>query len=370
VRTATPTSVTETTATLNATVNPNGLATRYRFEYGTSARLGSSTTARHAGSGISARAVASGVSGLLPGTIYFYRLIAVNSAGQSDGRNVSFQTQGQPPGPLEAGAKVPPDVKDQAEGIKQGLDALDNFLLASKLLIIVIAPELGPELVALTPSDAAYFALEVAVTKIAADPPDPHFNVIALPAAPHLARVRTGRGISGSVARALNGLVRIEARVAALELAYLHCAERGQGAMRADRHDWAKRQDLAKERYAFELASDLRKLAGEIKTAGPVLQRSPFGRVTLTRVEMRDAQQRIARYGLPASLVRALRSFGLSPAVIRDLTHRLTGLRAPHASVRISPLAGLSALALNRSARAFAADAIRIRRLLRATSAG
>ncbi len=369
VSTAGATLVTGASATFNGSVNPNGLAASYHFEYGTSASLGNRTPSQAAGSGTSDRVVSAGVGGLIPGTIYYYRVIADNSAGESDARNVSFQTNGQPPGPLEAGAKVTPDLKAEAEGVKRQMDAIDNLMLLMKLVLVVAASDLGPELVALSSYDASYFALEVAVTKIAADPPDPYFMAVARPSVPRLRRIRAGRGISPTAARDLNGLVAIQARVAALEVAYLHSAERGQGAMRADRHDWARRQDQAKERYALQLAGDLPKLARAVKTVGPALQHSRLSRFKLTRAEAQHAQRRVARHGLPAEIARALRRFGLSPSGIGDLARRLVGLPAPRTSVRISPLGGLNPVALDRAARAFAADAARIKNLLRRRSA-
>ena len=83
--TGSATSVTTTTATLNGTVDPNGRATTWYFEYGTSTSYGSKTAEKSAGSGTSTTSVAAPVSGLTRGRLYHYRLVATSDAGTSRG---------------------------------------------------------------------------------------------------------------------------------------------------------------------------------------------------------------------------------------------------------------------------------------------
>jgi len=81
-----------TGATLNGTVNPNGLATNYYFEYGLTAGYGTTTTQQNAGSSASPVTVSTAVTGLAPGMLYHYRLVATNSAGTTPGNDVTFTT--------------------------------------------------------------------------------------------------------------------------------------------------------------------------------------------------------------------------------------------------------------------------------------
>jgi hypothetical protein len=81
-----------TTATLNGTVNPNGLASSYHFVYGTTAAYGSTTGVTSAGSGTSPAAVSATLTGLAPNTTYHYRLLASNSVGPSTGADQTFTT--------------------------------------------------------------------------------------------------------------------------------------------------------------------------------------------------------------------------------------------------------------------------------------
>ena len=94
VTTSAASGVTATTATLNGTVNPEGAATTYQFQYGTSTGYGSVTPASpaSAGAGSSAVAESAGLSGLSAGTTYDYRLVATNATGTTDGGNQTFTT--------------------------------------------------------------------------------------------------------------------------------------------------------------------------------------------------------------------------------------------------------------------------------------
>jgi hypothetical protein len=89
------TSVTDTTATLAGTVNPQGIATQYRFQYGPSTSYGQQTPDASAGNG-SAAVPASGSPTLQPGTIYHYRLAATNATGTTYGADQTLETTGPP----------------------------------------------------------------------------------------------------------------------------------------------------------------------------------------------------------------------------------------------------------------------------------
>ena len=88
--------VSATAVTLTGSVDPNGRATTWFFEYGTSSGYGSRTAAQSAGSGTSARGVTVGVSSLTPGRLYHYRLVGTSDAGTSRGADRTFSTAGAP----------------------------------------------------------------------------------------------------------------------------------------------------------------------------------------------------------------------------------------------------------------------------------
>jgi hypothetical protein len=101
--------VTAVSARLAASVDPNGRATTYHFEYGTSTSYGKRTAEAGAGSGQSARSVSTAISGLSSNTRYHYRVVASNDAGVVRGRDRSFVTLRNPQG-ISASASPNPAV--------------------------------------------------------------------------------------------------------------------------------------------------------------------------------------------------------------------------------------------------------------------
>ena len=87
-----------TTANLRARVNPRGLATSVRFEYGTTTAYGKVTPEQAIGAGTSTVSVAAAIGELSPGTRYQYRAVATSAAGVTRGGNRSFTTQRVPTG--------------------------------------------------------------------------------------------------------------------------------------------------------------------------------------------------------------------------------------------------------------------------------
>ena len=94
---AQPSGVGAGSATVSGTVNPNGTATTYHFDYGTSTNYGSQAPAPpdpSAGSGTTAQTESTTLTGLSPNTLYHYRIEATNAWGTSDGADQTFTTTG------------------------------------------------------------------------------------------------------------------------------------------------------------------------------------------------------------------------------------------------------------------------------------
>jgi hypothetical protein len=90
--------VRQTTATLNASIDPGGLESAYHFEYGTSTAYGTSTPTANTGAGTGGVVVAQHLSALQPATTYHYRIIATNTSGTNVGVDHAFTTlPSQPP---------------------------------------------------------------------------------------------------------------------------------------------------------------------------------------------------------------------------------------------------------------------------------
>jgi len=78
-------------ATLNGSVDPNGLTTSVYFQYGTTTGYGF-TTAPHTKTGNTPQSVSANISGLTASTTYHFRIVATNSAGTWYGRDRTFTT--------------------------------------------------------------------------------------------------------------------------------------------------------------------------------------------------------------------------------------------------------------------------------------
>ena len=78
-------------ATLNGSVDPNGLTTSVYFQYGTTTSYGF-TTAPHSKTGNTPQSVSANIAGLTASTTYHFRIVATNSAGTRYGSDRTFIT--------------------------------------------------------------------------------------------------------------------------------------------------------------------------------------------------------------------------------------------------------------------------------------
>jgi len=95
--TGAPSAITTNSATLNGTVNPEGLDTHYYFLYGTNSSLSGAgtyqTPSMDIGHGTTSTTIsAPPITGLSGGTLYYCKLVASNSAGTTGGGTISFAT--------------------------------------------------------------------------------------------------------------------------------------------------------------------------------------------------------------------------------------------------------------------------------------
>jgi hypothetical protein len=94
VETGRASSVKRSETSLNGTINPEGTATSYQFEYGTTTSFGSMVPAspKSIGSGSSGVKFSEALSGLKAGTTYYYHVVATSSKGTVDGETRHFTT--------------------------------------------------------------------------------------------------------------------------------------------------------------------------------------------------------------------------------------------------------------------------------------
>jgi hypothetical protein len=96
VTTGAATGLSPDAATLNGSVNPNGLVTTWYFQFGKTTGYGSRTTAQDAGAGTKRVPVSATLTGLQGKTTYHYRLVGTNSQGTTIGADRTFKTPEAP----------------------------------------------------------------------------------------------------------------------------------------------------------------------------------------------------------------------------------------------------------------------------------
>jgi hypothetical protein len=118
-----------TSATLTATLNPEGDETAYQYEYGASQSYGHSTpSATLTGSGFVREDVEAGIEGLLPETAYHFRVVATNHCNPAEpdedctvrGEDQTFTT----PAAVEIGGQWATDVSAHSASVHAELDPL------------------------------------------------------------------------------------------------------------------------------------------------------------------------------------------------------------------------------------------------------
>ena len=90
------TNITGVSSTLNGEVNPNGLSTTVKFDYGTTISYGKSiVVSQNSITGITNINVNANITGLIPNTTYHYRVEATNNIGTTYGVDSTFITNEQ-----------------------------------------------------------------------------------------------------------------------------------------------------------------------------------------------------------------------------------------------------------------------------------
>ncbi|MCU0779840.1 MAG: fibronectin type III domain-containing protein [Akkermansiaceae bacterium] len=88
------TDITATSATLNARINALSSATTANFEYGTTPAFGQSVASVSIVNGFIAELMTAPLTGLVPDTLYYFRVIATNSSGTTTSATATFRTTG------------------------------------------------------------------------------------------------------------------------------------------------------------------------------------------------------------------------------------------------------------------------------------
>jgi phospholipase C len=146
-------SITHSSATLNASVNPNGSnVSECRFEYGTSSAYEASVPCLpEPGAGESPVAVSAPLEGLAASTTYHFRVVATSANGESQGADQTFTTLApvpivtsvSPVAGLEAGGsvvRIEGGFLGGASAVRFGTAAATSFKIESDGAIVATAP--------------------------------------------------------------------------------------------------------------------------------------------------------------------------------------------------------------------------------------
>ncbi len=101
------TGITSNSATLNGTVNANGASTTVTFDYGLTTAYGTTVPGVPGTvTGNTATPVTAAIVGLLPNTLYHYRVCGTNANGSACGGDMTFTTTSLPPAVVTTAATV------------------------------------------------------------------------------------------------------------------------------------------------------------------------------------------------------------------------------------------------------------------------
>jgi hypothetical protein len=106
VTTLAATSIASRAATLNGSLEPNGLDAHYFFEYGPDASYGFATTIQDAGTQSEPKALSAALVGLTPNATYHFRLVGENSTGTTYGVDETLLTSAVQPVVEQFGSTV------------------------------------------------------------------------------------------------------------------------------------------------------------------------------------------------------------------------------------------------------------------------
>jgi hypothetical protein len=167
--------------------------------------------------------------------------------------------------------------------------------------------------------------LSITLEALANDPPDAHYKQVARARIGHPQLVPATGPLGQQVAPAVNALLGLQARQAAISRALELSRNRAGGAHRAHNGAWERRQMLAVARYSAQLAQTLGRIVPAMAAAAAAVRPTVLGGLLFTPANAEQARVDVAGHGLPSSLVASLKGVGATPASIRALTKSVRG---------------------------------------------
>src|SRR5215471_17629092 len=166
----------------------------------------------------------------------------------------------------------------------------------------------------------AVWLLSALLNRLALDPSDPNFTVIALPVTPAFEQVVAGGSVTQAEADSINALLTNLTQSIGLAQAAITSINRANGAADAGNSFWETQQLQAAAQYAQQLSSLLG--AQPVLRANFVaaLQAANFAPLQVSIFDALNFESNVSFSGLPAFLVNDLTSLGADADTINQVT--------------------------------------------------
>ncbi len=246
---------------------------------------------------------------------YFFRVTLVTQEGSSNPMSYSYKCVG--------GDNVRPQLTEQEKD--NLIRVAENWDGVSKLgAMLLVACGIGGFAVSGSPipfyvcdvllASATGFAAfeETVLIKLARDPADPNFKVVAKPLVKSASSVTDVPEIPRGVAATADALFTNMASVIAVSQALLHALERGQGASLAGDQFWYEEQTAAAAELSSKLSNLLVEQTGMLQHMKTEWNNAGLPDITLSQSDMQQVQKHLATNKLPDALTDILRRLGAS----------------------------------------------------------
>lgn len=211
--------------------------------------------------------------------------------------------------------------KDQLAKLGADLN-VDATGFGAVALICLAAPEPTSKACAIIVGAAAALTAfsSAKIQRLALDPSDPNFMVIATPTIPSLPPLGVQPGVNPQAAAAYNALAQNEENMIGYGAVIYTCLNRAQGAADAGNSYWESQQMAAAARYENRLGA---LFGAEVSLRAGLLaalQVSGFQPVTPQPSDVLSFEQSVAASGLPQGIVGTLQQLGASADDIAQIT--------------------------------------------------
>jgi hypothetical protein len=163
------------------------------------------------------------------------------------------------------------------------------------------------------------WTLSAIFQRLALDPPDPNFTVIAQPAPPSLQPIPTGPGVDQAAADALNNLILNEEQAIGLGRAIITSVNRADGSAAVNDTIHEAAQMNAAYQYAGQVATLVDAEPGLRTKAADALKASGFSVGAVMEQDALNFERSVATNGLPSFVTTTLQQLGVDDLTLANI---------------------------------------------------